>query len=188
MGDDGLVELTAVIRRSLRSRTSDPHLVEDTTQETMLRVAAAQPNLEPGALRAYAIVTARNSFNAHLRNESIARRHAHRVVDYTTLDGAEALTLEREETDALAQALEVLDESDRRLLLDHEVDQVDVATLATRDDTSAGATAMRLPRRRRSMAAAHPGVVRSRPSHPSERVTAHKHSLPLLLFWRQPAA
>src|SRR3954471_59658 len=146
--DDGLVELPTVVRRRLRSRTPDAHLVEDITQETMLRVAVAQPNLEPAALRAYAIVTARNSFNAHLRNESTARRHAHRVVDYTTLDGAEELTLEREETDALAEALDVLDETDRRLLLDHEVDQIDVATLADREGTTPGAVAMRLARAR----------------------------------------
>jgi RNA polymerase sigma factor (sigma-70 family) len=149
--DVDLVELTTVIRRTLRPRTSDQHLIEDITQETMLRVAVAQRHLEPQALRAYAIVTARNGFNAHLRNQSIATRHAHRVVDYTTLEGAEELTLEREENDALAHALGTLDEADRRLLLDHEVDELSVTALAAREGTSSGAIAMRLARARATL-------------------------------------
>ncbi len=149
MDDDvRLVELTDVIRRTLRSRTSDPHLIEDITQDAVLRVAVAQPQLEPEALRAYAIVTARNGLMAHHRKQSVASRHAHRVVDYTTLDGAEELTLEREETDALAQALDTLADGDRRLLLDHEVDGVGVAELADRHAASSGAIAMRLARAR----------------------------------------
>ena len=146
--DDRLVELALIIRRSLRSRTADQHLIEDITQDTMLRVAVAQTSLDPAVLRAYAIVTARNNLNSHLRRDHVARRHAHRVVDYTTLAGAEELTLQREETDALAEALDTLDEADRHLLLDHEVDQISVAVLAADAGTSSGAITMRLARAR----------------------------------------
>ncbi|MEO5899779.1 MAG: sigma-70 family RNA polymerase sigma factor [Ilumatobacteraceae bacterium] len=146
-----LVDLADVIRRALRSRTSDTHLVEDVTQEAMLRVAMAQHRLDPAVLRAYAIVTARNILVGHARKEAVARRHAHRVVDYTSLDGGEELTLEREETNALAHALDGLDEVDRQLLLDHEVDNISVAGLAARDCTTPGAIAMRLSRARSAL-------------------------------------
>jgi RNA polymerase sigma factor (sigma-70 family) len=149
--DDPLVEVGNVVRRVLAARTADQHLVEDLTQETIVRVAGLETRLASEALRAYAIVTARNLLASHARGESVRRRHAHRLVDYTHLDGPEHLTLEQEETDALAAALEQLGPVERELLLRHEAEGVDLATIASETTTSRGAVAMRLSRARAAL-------------------------------------
>lgn len=145
------LDLSHVVRRVVSARVSDPHLVEDLTQETLVRVAAAQSRLAPDALQAYAIVTARNVIVSHARSESVHDRHRHRLVEYTTLDGPEELALEREETDALAHALQQLDETDRDLLLRHEAGGVSTDTLASEAGISSGAVAMRLARARATL-------------------------------------
>lgn len=146
--EDRLLDINEVVRNVIGARVRNPHLVEDLAQETLVRVAAVQGSLSVGALQAYAIVTARNLVIGHARSEAIHHRHAHRLVDYTSFDGPEALVLEREETDALAIALEQLDPADRRLLLRHEADGVTTDELAGDAGTSKGAVAMRLARAR----------------------------------------
>lgn len=145
------LDLNHVVRRVVAARVHDPHLVEDLSQETLVRVAAAQNRLAPEALQAYAIVTARNVIASHARSESVHDRHSHRLVDYTTLAGPEQLALEREETDALAAALQQLDEADRDWLLRHEADGVSTDTLADEAGISSGAVAMRLARARATL-------------------------------------
>lgn len=145
------LELNHVVRRVIAARVRDSHLVEDLSQETLVRVAAAQPRLSPDALQAYAIVTARNVIISHARTESVHDRHSHRLVDYTTLDGPEELALVREETDALAAALQQLDEADRDWLLRHEAEGVSTGTLAGEAGISSGAAAMRLARARATL-------------------------------------
>ncbi len=141
-------ELSEVIRRVVAARVNDPHEVEDLVQETLVKVAAAETRLGSDALQGYAIVTARNLIIGRARSDGTHRRHVHRLVDYTRLDGPEELTLQREETDALATALTRLDEADRTLLLAHEVDGIDTASLAETDETTPGAIAVRLARAR----------------------------------------
>lgn len=51
----------------------------------------------------------------------------------------------------MARALDALDAADRQLLLDHEVNETSIATLAVRDQTSHGAVAMRLARARAAL-------------------------------------
>lgn len=148
---EDLVELSDVVRRVVRARVRDPHLVEDLTQETLVRVASAGARLAPDARQAYAIVTARNVIVSHARHQSVRDRHAHRLVQYTTLDGPEALTLEREETDALAVGLQQLDAAERDLLLRHESEGEGIEALAVELGTSAGAIAMRLARARATL-------------------------------------
>jgi len=148
---EDLVELSDVVRRVVRARVRDPHLVEDLTQETLVRVASAGARLAPDARQAYAIVTARNVIVSHARHQSVRDRHAHRLVQYTTLDGPEALTLEREETDALAVGLQQLDAAERDLLLRHESEGEGIESLAVELGTSAGAIAMRLARARATL-------------------------------------
>lgn len=145
---DDLEELGAVVRRVVSARVRDRHLVEDLTQETLVHVAAADPRLGPGARQAYAIVTARNLVISHARSEAVHDRHAHRLVEYNNLDGPEELSLEREETAALAEALQRLGDEDRRLLVRHEADGTSIDTLAAEDASSRGAIAMRLARAR----------------------------------------
>lgn len=146
--DDTLVGLTDVVRRTLLARNADIHLVEDLTQETLVKVAAARPRLSDDTLRAYAIVTARNALNHHYRRQATVKRHAHRVVEFRSLDGPEQVTLEREETDALALALDRLDAHDRELLIAHESDGTPLDELAARHHTTPRAIAMRLARAR----------------------------------------
>src|SRR4051794_2780136 len=146
--NESLADLTATVRRVLRARTADAELVEDLTQETLLKVVAAQPRLEADALRAYAIVTARNALVEHYRRQATSRRHAHRLVDYRGLAGPEQLTLEREETDALAEALDHLDPQDRQLLVAHEAEGESLDQIAEREHVTTRSVASRLARAR----------------------------------------
>jgi len=116
-----------------------------------VRVAGADRRMTPDAMLAYAIVTARHLVVDDAHNESLRSRHQHRLVDYTTLDGPEQLTLEREETDALAAALERLDREDRALLVRHESEGVPTDVLAAEAGVSKGAVAMRLARARATL-------------------------------------
>lgn len=140
-----------MVRRVLAARTRDHHLIEDLTQETLIRLASSEQRLAPDAQRAYAIVTARNLLTSHARRQSVRRRHLHRLVEDTGLEGPEQRTLQREETDALAAALERIEPEDRDLLLRHESEGVDLATLADRAHVSSGAIAMRLTRARAAL-------------------------------------
>ncbi|MGI9030735.1 MAG: sigma-70 family RNA polymerase sigma factor [Ilumatobacteraceae bacterium] len=148
---DQLTDLDGVIRRVVAARVSDRHLVEDLTQETLVRVAASAGLLTPDAQRAYAIVTARNIVVSHARSEAVHHRHAHRLVDYKHLDGPEQLALEQEETEALAAALSRIDPEDRRLLLEHEVDGVATDRMALDAGVSRTAMSMRLARARATL-------------------------------------
>jgi RNA polymerase sigma factor (sigma-70 family) len=144
----GIVGATAAVRRVIGARVRDPHDREDLVQATLVKVAAAQERLGTEALEGYAIVTARNVVIGHYRRESTRRRHVHRLVEYTGLDGPEELTLQQEETDALAIALGRLDPDDRRVLLAHEVDGVSTADLAEQHHSTPGGVAVRLARAR----------------------------------------
>lgn len=151
VGLDHLVDVGAVVRRVVSARVADRHTVEDLTQETLVRLAGVDRRLTRDATVAYAIVTARNLVVNHGNSEAMRVRHQHRLVEYTTLDGPEQLTLEREETDALAAALETLDRQDRALLVRHEVDGVSTEVLAREAGVSKGAVAMRLARARATL-------------------------------------
>lgn len=148
---DDLVDLSVVVRRVVAARVRDTHLVEDLTQEALVHVAAADPRLSPSARQAYAIVTARNVIVSHARAASLHERHAHRLVDYTTFSGPEQLTLEQEETDALATALQHLAADERDLLLRHEAGGTSLEALAEETGISSGAIGMRLARARATL-------------------------------------
>ena len=143
-----LLELDDVIRRVVAARVSDSHAVEDLVQETLVRVAAVEKRLDADELQAYAIVTARNLVISAARRHAVHQRHAHRLVDYTTLDGPEQLALDKDESRALAAALDQLDPDERDLLLRHEVDDVSTQQLGDELGLSAGGVAMRLARAR----------------------------------------
>jgi RNA polymerase sigma factor (sigma-70 family) len=143
-----VVEVNAVVRRVIGARVRDPHDREDLVQATLVKIAAAQRRLGDEALQGYAIVTARHVVADHFRRETTHRRHIHRLVEYTTLDSPEELTLRREETNALAAALARLDPADRHLLLAHEVDGVSTADLAAEHASTPGGVAVHLARAR----------------------------------------
>lgn len=144
--------LTEVVRRVVAARVRDPHLVEDLTQETLLRVATIEHRLTVESRQAYAIVTARNVIADHARKDAVHRRHAHRIVEHTRLDGPERAVLDQEETAALVTGLQHLDDDDRDLLLRHDVDGASTADLAAAiPGASAGSVAMRLMRIRATL-------------------------------------
>jgi len=142
--DEALVEANDIVRAVIRVRVRDPHLADDLTQETMVRVASARRRLADSAIRAYAIVTARNTIAAHFRGEGVAGRHAHRLFEDHSVDGPEQLALAREETEALAVALDRLRPAERELLLRYESDEIDLDTLADDHMTSRGSITTRL--------------------------------------------
>ena len=145
---DALRDAAEIVRRVVATRIRDPQLVEDLTQETLVRVASARDRLDDESLRPYAIVTARNVVAEHGRSEAVHGRHLHRLVEHHGDDGPEQTALVREETDALAAALEQLDVDERTLLLRHEAEGIDLNTLAEESGSSRGAIAMRLARAR----------------------------------------
>lgn len=148
-GDAELVGLDSVVRGLIAARVGgDPHLVEDLTQETLVRVAAARPRLVDEAVRAYAVVTARHIVAAHARADSVQQRHAHRLVEPASPDGPEHVVLAREETTALATALDRVSPAERELLLRYEADDVDIGSIADDASSTRGSIAMRLSRAR----------------------------------------
>jgi RNA polymerase sigma factor (sigma-70 family) len=151
MERDRLGDLAVAVRRAVAARTSDADLIEDVTQETLVRAASAPARFDDNALRAYAIVTARHLLVDHARALARHGRHQHRLVEYGTLDGPEEATLLREETEALAAALGRLPADDRALLVDHEAQGVNLSELARRHGTSRGAIGVRLARVRAVM-------------------------------------
>ena len=84
---DSLVAVSDVVRQTLAARTRDRHLIEDLTQETLVRIAATEHRFNPDEQRAYAVTTARNLLTSHARGQSVQRRHIHRLVDYAGLGG-----------------------------------------------------------------------------------------------------
>jgi RNA polymerase sigma factor (sigma-70 family) len=150
--DDDLVRLTTSIRRTLLARCADRELVDDLTQETLAKVTAVRDRFDDHErLRGYAIVTARNALAQHHRQQRIALRHAHRLVDRTAPDAPDETSVQREEADALGVALEHLDEADRTLLIEHEVRGTSLADLAELRNTTTRALGMRLARTRATL-------------------------------------
>ena len=148
---DSLADVAAAVRRTLAARTRDRHLIDDLTQETLTRLADTERTLSPDAERAYAVVIARNLLTSHFRRQSVRGRHLHRLLDSDSADDPAQLTVDKEETEALASALAQLDPAERELLLRHEVTGIDLATLAGEGNVSRGAIAMRLARGRANL-------------------------------------
>ncbi len=136
------------MRRVLAARCRDRDLVEDLTQEALVKVAGSRGRLTGPSLRAYAIVTAQHLLTSHVRSVERDRRHAPRLVDQEVSDDPEDATLRAEETAALATALDELGPEQRRLLYDHVVEEVPLGDLAEMEGTTPGALAMRLARAR----------------------------------------
>ena len=73
--------LMPMVRRIVLSRVGAHPAADDLIQETLVRVLAAQPRIEPGMLEPYAIVTARNVIATMWRNDGRRDRNLHKVVD-----------------------------------------------------------------------------------------------------------
>ena len=137
-------ELTAVVRRVVRARVRDPHLVDDIVQETLTRVLAQGDEVDPVARRPYAIVTATNLVSSTFRAEGRRARGMHRLVDPAASDLPEDELVRGDERESMSHAITRLNERDREVLISHEVHDVSTKALASGAGTSAGAIAVRL--------------------------------------------
>jgi len=140
--------LIPIVRRVIGARVQDGPTAEDLVQETLVRVLAAVPRVEPGMLESYAIVTARNVVASLWRERDRHRRNQHRVVDLLPEETLDDGLVAREEHSAVAQALARLSERERATLLAHEVAGQDTRSLAGELGSTAGAVAAQLNRTR----------------------------------------
>lgn len=147
-GGQSIIDLVPLVRRVVAARVHDPHLVDDLVQETIVRVMAARARVEGETLAPYAAVTARNLVASHARRDAAARRVAHLLADEDVTERPEEDLLRREERSAVDAALARLSPSEREMLLAHEVDGQDTATLAASQGSTPGAIAARLNRTR----------------------------------------
>jgi RNA polymerase sigma factor (sigma-70 family) len=147
-GDEGIVELAGVVRRVVAARIRDPHLVDDLVQETLTRVVASRERVEGAELAPYAVVTARNLVASHAERNDRARRNAHRLVDVDRSEHPDDSILRQEDRAAVQAALAQLTDSERHVLLAHEIRGETTAALASDRDTTPGAIAAQLARTR----------------------------------------
>lgn len=147
-GEPELVAVTEPVRRVAAARLHDRDSVDDVVQETLTRLLAARDRLDGSALLPYAVTVARNLAVEQGRSGERDRRHAHRVADLREPERPEEPLLRREEEQALAQALGLMPEEDRRLLLAHEIEGQDTASLAAATGSTPGGVAARLARTR----------------------------------------
>lgn len=140
--------LVPMVRRIVAARVTDETTIDDLVQETLTRVLAASGRVEPGMLEPYAIVTARNVVASLWRERDRQRRNQHRLVDLSPSAPVDDGLLEREERNAVAEALSHLSERERQTLLAHEVAGRDTRALAGELGSTAGAVAAQLNRTR----------------------------------------
>jgi serine/threonine-protein kinase RsbT len=139
-------DLIPVVRRVVGARLGSHPSAEDLVQETLARVLAARDTIEPGMLQPYAIATARNVVATLWREEDRRRRNQHRAVDLSSPELPEDHVLSGEDQGAMARALAHLNEQERELLVEHEVEGASTRTLAETAGSTAGAVGARLNR------------------------------------------
>jgi RNA polymerase sigma factor (sigma-70 family) len=142
--DEQVAELARVVRRVVRARVRDHHLAEDLVQETLARVYAHQPALEPEEARPFAIVVAKNLVTSTRRADGRRAGNAHRLVDLRTVEPPEDAVVRRDERTSMSRAMANLNDRDREVLLSHEVHDVSTRDIAEGDGTTPGAIAVRL--------------------------------------------
>ncbi len=147
-GQSDVAALIPMIRGFVYSRVANRAVADDLVQETLVRMLAAAGRVEPGMFEPYAIVTARNLVASMWKEQDRHRRNQHRIIDLRPSDSPDEGLLQREEKDAVAEALERLSERDRHTLVAHEVSGQDTRSLAEELGMTAGAVAAQLSRSR----------------------------------------
>src|SRR5215207_8015067 len=147
-GDEAIVDLVPVVRRVVAARVRDPHLVDDLVQETLARLMAARARVDTETLVPYAIVTARNLVASQAQRRDRDRRKAHLVAEVDCEPGPQDGVLDEERREMVGRALRRLPRGERDLLMAHEVDGADTASLAATRGSTAGAIAAQLSRSR----------------------------------------
>jgi RNA polymerase sigma factor (sigma-70 family) len=146
--DEDILELEPLLRRVVGARVGDPDTVDDLVQEALARVIAVRGRLDDEAVAPYAIVTARNLVTSLAREEERGRRHRPRLVDPSEPDRPEDAALRNEEAAAVEAALAGLPDHEREVVVAHEVEGVDTATLAEARSSTPGAVGTQLARTR----------------------------------------
>jgi RNA polymerase sigma factor (sigma-70 family) len=144
--DEVIVELVPMVRKIVASRVRDPHVVDDLVQETIARVMAARSRVQGDTLAPYAAVTARNLVASMARRNDRAKAKTHLLVDLVPPEPPGEELLREEESSMVARALARLPAGERDLLLAHEVQDQDTASLAAHRDSTPGAVAAQLAR------------------------------------------
>ena len=130
-GHEPLAAPVPVIRRVVAARVRNPVQAEDFVQETLAKVMAARHRVERDTLIPYAVATARNLIVSAAQREQRARRNAYLLVESDdTQPRPEDEAVRRVDATVVNVALSRLSESDREVLLAHEVGGVDTAALA----------------------------------------------------------
>ena len=145
---EDILELEPLLRRVVGARVRDPDTVDDLVQEALARVIAVRDRLDDDALAPYAIVTARNLVTSMAREEERGRRHRPRLVDPSEPERPEDAALRQEEAAAVETALSRLPDHEREVVVAHEVEGVDTATLAEARRSTPGAVGVQLARTR----------------------------------------
>lgn len=143
-----VADLLPMVRRIVLARVGAHPAADDLIQETLTRVLAALPTIEPGMVEPYTITTARNLVASLWRDADRHKRNQHRVVDLSHPPLPEEEIVAGEEQSAVLQALGQLSEPEREALLAHEISGQDTRTLAERRGSTAGAVAAQLNRTR----------------------------------------
>src|SRR6476660_94199 len=130
--EEPIVDLVPIVRRVVAARISDPATRDDIVQETLARVMASRSRVEHESLVPYAMTTARNLF--------------------AEADGQEPRPedelLRQEEASLVDTAMSRLTPAEQDILLAHEVEGTDTATLAASHGSTPGAIAAQLGRTR----------------------------------------
>jgi RNA polymerase sigma factor (sigma-70 family) len=130
-GTEGdVAELIPMLRRIVAARVGNHPSAEDLVQETLVRVLAARDRIEPGMVEPYAIATVRNVMATMWRQQDREQRNRHRAHDPSEPEQAAERVVATEEQRAIAEAVRRLDDTDRRMLLAHEIDGEPTRTLA----------------------------------------------------------
>jgi RNA polymerase sigma factor (sigma-70 family) len=148
LDEDRLVEVVPLVRRVVGSRIRDPHLVDDLVQETLARLMAARSRVESDTLAPYAATIARNLVASHFQHLDLARRKAPLLAEEESAAPPVDDLIHQEERRLMRLALERMPDSERDMLLAHEVLGQDTRSLAARRDSTPGAVAAALSRSR----------------------------------------
>jgi RNA polymerase sigma factor (sigma-70 family) len=143
-----ITEVIAPLRRYVGAHVSSRDDRDDVVQETLSRVIAAQPRLDPGVALAYSIVVARHVMADKATHEARARANTHRMIDLTQPVRPEDVVVLGEEQAALRGALQEIAPAQREALLAHVLNDEPVSAIAADTGVSSGAVGAQLARTR----------------------------------------
>jgi serine/threonine-protein kinase RsbT len=147
--EEPIVDLVPIVRRVVAARITDPMTRDDIVQETLARVMASRSRVEHESLVPYAITTARNLIASLVQREQRARRNAHLLAEADDPEPRpEDELLRQEEANLVGAAMSRLTPTEQDILLAHEVEGTDTATLAASRGSTPGAVAAQLGRTR----------------------------------------